>query len=233
MPIKLLLAEDEPAVASFIIRSLSEEGYDVSLAPDGTTALAMATEHAFDGLLLDIMMPGLNGLDVCRRLREAGSAVPILMLTALSSTENVVTGLDCGADDYLAKPFKLAELVARIRALVRRGVSGTSNGGSTAAPLLSLGGLVLNPDEKTVMRDGQSIELTATEFRLLEYLLRNARRVVSRTDILEAVWGYDFDTGTKLVDVYIAYLRRKVDKDFPTKLIHTAVGMGYVAKEGA
>lgn len=226
----ILLAEDEPAVASFVIRSLSEEGYTVSVAPDGNTALDMASAHAFDLLILDVMMPGASGFEVCRQLRAAGSLVPILLLTALGSTENIVTGLDGGADDYLAKPFKTAELLARIRALTRRA---TATAGNTpkSTSTISLAGLVLNLDEKTVMRDGQSIDLTATEFRLLEYLLRNARRVVSRSDILDEVWGYDFDTGTKLVDVYIAYLRKKVDKNFSTKLIHTAVGMGYVLRE--
>jgi DNA-binding response OmpR family regulator len=230
----ILLAEDEPAVASFITRSLSEEGYAVSVAPDGHTALQMANAHTFDLLILDVMMPGASGLEVCRRLRASGNCVPILLLTALGSTENIVTGLDGGADDYLSKPFKTAELLARLRALTRRTAghgSATSDGMVAPPKILSLGDLTQNIDEKTVAREGRPIELTATEFRLLEYLLRNARRVVSRTDILEAVWGYDFDTGTKLVDVYIAYLRKKIDKDFPGKLIHTAVGMGYVMKE--
>ena len=226
----ILLAEDEPAVASFIIRRLSEEGYTVSVAPDGTTALDMAAAHTFDLLILDVMMPGASGFEVCRQLRAAGYSVPILLLTALGSTENIVTGLDGGADDYLAKPFKTAELLARIRVLGRRAAA-TPAATPKAAGTLIVGDLVLHPDEKTVARDGQPIELTATEFRLLEYLMRNARRVVSRTDILDAVWGYDFDTGTKLVDVYIAYLRKKVDKNFSSRLIHTAVGMGYVLKE--
>ena len=226
----ILLAEDEPAVASFIIRSLSEEGYNVSVAPDGTTALEMADAHSFDMLILDVMMPGASGFEVVRRLRGDNNSVPILMLTALGTTENIVTGLDGGADDYLSKPFKTAELLARIRALTRR-TSQPQKGEAAAAGVLRVGELELNPDEKTVARAGASIDLTATEFRLLEYLMRNARRVVSRTDILDTVWGYDFDTGTKLVDVYIAYLRKKIDRDFPSKLIHTAVGMGYVMKE--
>jgi DNA-binding response OmpR family regulator len=168
----------------------------------------------------------------CRKIREKGIDTPILMLTALGTTENVVTGLDSGADDYLSKPFKLAELSARIRSLLRRkqqsSGSADNNGNDQD---LSLSDLVLNTAEKTATRAGKYIELTATEYRLLEYLLKNRKRVVSRMDILEQVWGVDFNMNTKVVDVYINYLRKKVDKDFEPKLIHTAVGMGYIMKE--
>lgn len=228
---KILLVEDEAGVASFVIRSLSEEGHEVSNAPDGNTGLMMAEAHLFDVILLDIMLPGMNGLEVCRRIRDKGIDTPILMLTALGTTENVVTGLDSGADDYLSKPFKLAELSARIRSLLRRKHMPVNNNGNHEEEVLSLADLVLHIHEKTVTRAGKSIELTATEYRLLEYLLKNRRRVVSRMDILEQVWGVDFNMNTKVVDVYINYLRKKVDKDFEPKLIHTAVGMGYILKE--
>lgn len=227
---KILLVEDEVSVASFIIRSLTEEGYEVSTAPDGNIGLTMATSHAFDIVLLDIMLPRINGLEVCRRIRDRGITTPILMLTALGTTENVVTGLDSGADDYLAKPFKLAELTARIRSLLRR---------KNAAPAadarsdheLTFADLTLNTLEKTAHRGGKSIDLTATEYRLLEYLLKNPKRVLPRMDILEQVWGIDFNMNTKVVDVYINYLRKKVDRDFEPKLIHTVVGLGYILKE--
>lgn len=226
---RVLLVEDEPSVASFIQRSLTEEGYEVSVAPDGSLGLSMAKEHTFDIIILDIMLPGINGLQVCKQLRESGCKSPILILTALGSTENVVTGLDYGADDYLVKPFKLAELSARMRSLQRR------KQGAQSIPdqsrLLTIADLILNPDEKKVTRSNKVIELTATEFRLLEYLLKNQRRVLSRGDILEAVWEIGFDANTKVVDVYINYLRKKIDKNFEPKLIHTAVGMGYVIKE--
>lgn len=230
---KLLLVEDEASVASFIIRSLTEEGYEVSVAPDGLLGLEMALSHSFQIILLDVMLPGMNGIELCRRLREAGNATPVLMLTALGSTENLVTGLDSGADDYLSKPFKLAELLARIRSLTRR--AGQSSAGQPVPEKegLAIADLFLNTNEKTATRAGRPIDLTATEYRLLEYLLQNQRRVLSRMDILEQVWGIDFNMNTKVVDVYINYLRRKIDKDFEPKLIHTAVGMGYILKEGA
>lgn len=225
---KVLLVEDEVSVASFVIRSLTEEGHEVSNAPDGNIGLTMALAHSFDVILLDIMLPGTNGLEVCRKLREKGVRTPVLMLTALGTTENVVTGLDSGADDYLVKPFKLAELTARIRSLLRR--QPATEGAGTDEDL-SLADLRLNTREKTAIRGGKLIELTATEYRLLEYLLRNRRRVLSRMDILEQVWGVDFNMNTKVVDVYINYLRKKVDRDFEPRLIHTAVGLGYIMKE--
>lgn len=228
----ILLVEDEASVASFIIRSLTEEGYEVSLAPDGLLGLAMAQSHTFSLILLDVNLPGMNGMEVCRKLREAGNTTPVLMLTALSDTEHLVAGLDSGADDYLSKPFKLAELLARIRSLRRRAAPAASEVSSVAKKNgLSISDLFLNTDEKIATRAGKPIDLTATEYRLLEYLMQNQRRVVSRMDILEQVWGIDFNMNTKVVDVYINYLRKKVDKDFEQKLIHTAVGMGYMLKE--
>lgn len=227
----ILLVEDEAHVASLIIRSLSEEGYEVSLAPDGSTGLDMALQNNFDLILLDIMLPGINGLEVCRKIRASGSTVPILMLTALGTTQNIVTGLDSGADDYLVKPYKLAELLARVRSMIRRnnniGINNTENNPEQ----IQIADLVLNLKDKTAVRAGQKIELTATEYRLLKYLMVNKRRLVSRMDILENVWGVDFNMNTKVVDVYVNYLRKKIDKDFDNKLIHTSIGMGYILKE--
>lgn len=225
----ILLVEDEAHVASLIIRSLSEEGYEVSLAPDGNTGLEMATRNDFDLVILDIMLPGINGLEVCRRLRANGNKKPILMLTALGTTENIVTGLDSGADDYLVKPYKLAELLARVRSMIRRG--STIPEIEEAVEKKQLADLVLDLKEKTATRGGKKIDLTATEYRLLKYMLANKRRVLSRMDILEHVWGIDFNMNTKVVDVYVNYLRKKIDKDFDNKLVHTVIGMGYVLKE--
>ncbi len=222
---KILLVEDESAVVSLIRRSLSEQGMEVSVAMDGSTGMRMATDHLFDVLILDIMLPGMNGIDICRSLRNAGTQVPILMLTALGSTENVVTGLDAGADDYLSKPFKLTELHARIRALGRRkGNAGNEDN------TLAFGGLTMNTSSKAVSRNGIQISLTATEIKLLEFFLRNPNRVLSRMEILEHVWDINFNLGTNVVDVYVNYLRKKIDRDFDTRLIHTLVGMGYMLK---
>ncbi len=227
----ILLVEDEAHVASLIIRSLSEEGYEVSLAPDGSTGLDMALQNNFDLILLDIMLPGINGLEVCRKIRASGSTVPILMLTALGTTQNIVTGLDSGADDYLVKPYKLAELLARVRSMIRRNNNIGLNNAENNPEQIQIADLVLNLKDKTAVRAGQKIELTATEYRLLKYLMTNKRRLVSRMDILENVWGVDFNMNTKVVDVYVNYLRKKIDKDFDNKLIHTSIGMGYILKE--
>lgn len=232
---KLLLIEDEPAVVSFIHRYLTEAGYDVTVAMDGPTGLQMAMDHAFQLIILDVMLPGMSGIAVCKELRTQQNKTPILMLTALGSTENVVSGLDSGADDYLIKPFKQAELLARIRSLLRRQPDSTST--STTAPpaanLLKLADLELNTDTKSASRCGESITLTATEYRLLEYFLRNPRRVLSRMEILENVWGIDFNMNTKVVDVYVNYLRKKVNRKGLPALIQTVVGMGYMLKEEA
>ncbi len=229
----ILLIEDEANVASLIMRSLSEEGYEVSLAPDGTTGLDMAMQYPFDMIILDIMLPGINGLEVCRRIRAAGRSTPILMLTALGTTQNVVAGLDSGADDYLVKPYKLAELLARTRSMMRRGTNnGHQQETSASAERIQIADLVLNLDDKTASRGNKKIDLTATEYRLLRYLLSNKRKLVSRMDILEHVWGINFNMNTKVVDVYVNYLRKKIDKDFDVKLIHTVIGMGYILKEG-
>ncbi|MBN9483980.1 MAG: DNA-binding response regulator [Bacteroidetes bacterium 43-93] len=223
----ILLVEDEASVASLIIRSLAEEGYEVSLAPDGQTGLDMATQNSFDLLILDIMLPGINGLGLCKRIRANGDTTPILMLTALGTTQNIVAGLDSGADDYLVKPYKLAELLARVRSMIRRG-KGSAAASDTEK--IKVADLELNLQDKTATRSGQKIDLTATEYRLLKYLMTNARRLVSRMDMLEHVWGVDFNMNTKVVDVYVNYLRKKIDKDHEQKLIHTVVGMGYILK---
>lgn len=223
----ILLVEDEAAVASFVQRGLQEAGHEVAVAMDGTTGLQMATSHNFDLLVLDVMLPGINGIELCRSFRLQNTQTPVLMLTALGSSENIVTGLDTGADDYLVKPFKLAELLARIRALGRR----SNHQPAQAKQVLRMADLQLDLEAKTVHRDGKPIQLTATEFRLLTYLLQNRKRVVSRMEILENVWDVHFDMGTNVVDVYVNYLRRKIDKQFNPRLIHTVVGMGYVMKE--
>lgn len=221
----VLLVEDEASVAIMINKGLSEAGHQVSIAPDGNIGWQMATSTGFDVLILDIMMPGMNGLELCRKLREHQVDTPILMLTALSTTENIVIGLDNGADDYLAKPFKFAELEARIRNLVRRRSIPNSN-----ADEISVNDLTLNLASKTAIRNSKEITLTSTEYRLLEYMVKNKGRVLSRLQLLENVWGIDFNMGTNVVDVYVNYLRKKIDKDAENKLIHTVTGMGYVIK---
>ena len=224
---KILIVEDEADVVSVLRRTLDEAGYEVSVAMDGNSGYQMARQSSFDLLILDIMMPGMNGLDLCRRLRSEQDPTPILMLTALNSTENIVAGLDSGADDYIPKPFHYNELLARIRSVIRR----NSSEQGPATRKLTVGDLTLDPDAKLVSYNNQPFNLTATEFRLLEYFLRNKGRVVSRQDVLEAVWGIDFNMSTNVVDVYVNYLRKKLDKAGAEKLIHTQVGMGYILKD--
>ncbi|MBD1393174.1 response regulator transcription factor [Mucilaginibacter glaciei] len=223
---KVLLIEDEPGLVSVITRGLTVAGMEVSVAADGLMGLDMALNHQFDIILLDIMLPGMNGVQVCKEVRKQNDVVPILMLTALSSTENIVTGLNSGADDYLAKPFQFAELEARIRTLVRR-----SKAASTPKSVVSIAGLEVDTVSKLVKRNGNGISLTATEYNLLEYFVKNQNMVLSRIQILENVWDIDFNMGTNVVDVYVNYLRKKVDNGYDTKLIHTVFGMGYIFKE--
>ncbi|NSL88324.1 response regulator transcription factor [Chitinophaga sp. Mgbs1] len=228
---KLLLIEDEPAVVSVITRGLSEAGYEVSVALDGASGLRMALDNpSFLLIILDVMLPGMNGIEVCRALRKEQLATPILMLTALGTTENIVMGLDSGADDYLVKPFKLAELEARIRSLLRRKSSAIPPQPESTS-LLQLADLELNTDTKSASRQGKNIQLTATEYRLLEFLLKNPRKVLSRMEILEHVWGIDFNMNTKVVDVYINYLRKKINKHSQQELIQTVTGLGYMLRE--
>lgn len=226
--LKILLIEDEPGLVSVIIRGLNEAGMEVSVAADGQIGLEMAMKHQFDLIILDIMLPGMNGIQVCRELRKADNNVAVLMLTALSSTENIITGLDSGADDYLVKPFKFAELEARIRSLVRR-----SKNVAPVRNTVRIDDLEVDLLSKTVSRAGKQIILTATEYRLLEYFIRNQNVVLSRIQILEHVWDIDFNMGTNVVDVYINYLRKKLDQGYKTKLIHTVFGMGYLFKADA
>ncbi len=223
---KILLIEDEPSVSSFIKRGLEEHGFEVQQAFDGDTGFRLARQGLFGLIILDLILPHKNGMEVCRELREEGHKdVPILMLTALSTTSDLVAGLEAGADDYLRKPFKFQELLARIQALSRRRQIMPNN------RKLRVANLEMDLDGKTVTRNGKEITLTAKEFNLLEYFIRNKGRVISRNTILEQVWELDFDTGTNVVDVYVNYLRKKVDKGFSPKLIHTVIGMGYVVKE--
>ncbi|MGI4737963.1 MAG: response regulator [Janthinobacterium lividum] len=224
---KILLVEDEPSVAAFLHQGLTEQDYTVDLAADGLLGLHRAQSTQYDCLILDQMLPGLSGLEVCRQVRAYDPGVPILMLTALGETDDKIRGLDAGADDYLVKPFAFAELLARLRALVRRRTDAPA-----AVATLRLADLTLDPGTKRVERAGQLIQLTAREFALLEYLLRHQGRVVSRAELLEHVWDMNFDTGSNVIDVYINFLRKKADKGFASKLIHTLVGMGYVLREG-
>lgn len=228
---RLLLVEDEPDIASFIKKSLEEEDYEVTVAMDGTMAWQYINSFEYSLFIFDLMLPGVNGLELCKRCRQQGLKTPVLMLTALGATDNIVMGLDSGADDYLTKPFKLAELLARIRSLLRRQPVHSEMPLQLAKNTLTFADVVLDLDEKSVTRNNVPVELTATEFRLLEFLLKNPRKVVSRMEILEKVWGYDFNLNTKVVDVYINYLRKKLDKDNPVKLINTVTGMGYILKE--
>lgn len=222
----LLLVEDEPNVVSVVVRGLSAEGFSVSVAPDGTTGEKMALTNNFDLIILDIMLPGINGLELCKIIKKEKPNVPIIMLTALGTTENVVNGLDNGADDYLIKPFKFAELFARIRMLLRR-----YNGTVNPDQIINIGNLQINLTAKSVKRGDDEITLTATEYRLLEFMAKNKAKILSRIDILENVWDIDFNLGTNVVDVYVNYLRKKIDKNSDQKLIHTAVGLGYVLKD--
>jgi len=221
---KILLVEDEERVSSFIKRGLEENGIQVTQAFDGSTGLRMAQRNKFDVIILDVIMPEMNGLEVCRKLKaEFGSDISILILTALGTTDDIVEGLNIGADDYLVKPFKIRELLARVQALGRRK--------SVLAQIIKVRDLELDRETKEVRRQGKIITLTAREYRLLEYLILNKNKVVSRMDILESVWDINHDLGTNVVDVYINYLRKKVDQGFESPLIKTVIGMGYVIKE--
>ena len=221
---RVLVVDDEPAVRESISRSLRFEGYEVELAADGESALKSQAARPADAVVLDVMMPVIDGLETCRRLRATGDRVPVLMLTARRAIGDRVTGLDAGADDYLVKPFALEELLARLRALLRR----TDSGGSEK---LSFGDLELNVTARTVLRADRMIDLTRTEFDLLELLLRHPRHVLSRSVLFTEVWGYDFGTGSNSLDVYIGYLRRKLEAQGEPRLVHTVRGVGYVLKE--
>ena len=225
---RILVVEDQKKMSGFLKKGLSEAGYTVDVAETGETAEALLSEIDYSLVLLDVMLPDQNGLDTAKHLRRDGFTGPILMLTALSGTAAKVAGLDSGADDYLTKPFEFEELLARVRALLRRN-SQSSTGEQTS---LKFGDLELNMLNRSASRSGQVIALTSKEFALLEYLMRNAGRVVTRTQILENVWDIHFDNSSNVIDVYINMLRKKLDSPFPTKLIHTVIGAGYTLKEG-
>jgi len=225
----ILVVDDERAVRDSLQRALELEGYRVELAEDGEQALRrLDLEPPPDAVILDVLMPGADGLEVCRRLRGAGNEVPVLMLTARAEIDSRVAGLDAGADDYLPKPFALAELLARLRALLRR-LGGDDEPGAAGA--LRFGDLELDPGTRVVSRGGQHIELTRTEFSLLELFLRNPRQVLTRSIIFERVWGYDFGPSSNSLDVYIGYLRRKTETGGRNRLIHTVRGVGYALRD--
>lgn len=222
---KLLIVEDEPNLLSILRKGFTENNNDVSVALDGKTALEMIYNYNFDVVVLDVMLPDINGIEICRRLRASKNFVPILFLTALGTSENIVTGLNAGADDYLVKPFKFGELEARVHALYRRAQQEPERIDS-----ILIGDLDINVKAKSVKRKGEAIVLTAKEFKLLYYLAKNQGIIVSRDQILDNVWDINFDMNTNVVDVYINYLRKKIDKPFDLKLIHTIKGLGYVIK---
>ena len=220
---RLLVVEDEPKVAGFVRQGLTEEGYAVDVASDGETGLAMALDQVHDLIILDIQLPRMDGLRVLQEIRRARVPTPVLLLTVRATIEEKVLGLDAGADDYLTKPFAFQELVARVRALLRRRAE-------PAPPVLQIADLTLDPARRTVSRGGERIDLTPREFALLDYFMRHPGRVLTRTMIAEHVWDYSFDSTTNVIDVYVNYLRKKIDADREPKLLHTIRGVGYVLK---
>lgn len=228
---KILLVEDEISVVDFIKKGLTEGNYEVSVAFNGETALKMAGNSSYDLYILDIMLPDKNGLEVCKELRLRGINSPVLFLTALGTSENIAHGLDIGADDYLVKPFKFIELSARINALLRRTNKKDFSEKETSKNIYILADLIVDDDAKTVTKNNFKISLTATEYRLLLALIKNKGKVLSRLELLESAWSINFNLGTNVVDVYINYLRKKIDSESENKLVHTVVGMGYVLKE--
>lgn len=223
----ILLVEDEQRIADTLRFGLKENGYDVETAYDGDIGYRLFQSRPFDLVILDVNLPGMNGYELCKNIRVQNANVPVIMLTALSAIDDKIDGYDAGADDYILKPFEFRELTMKIRVLLRRTVDSQLPTGN----MLHAGDLVMNLDTKEVSRGDEAVVLTSKEFQLLEYLLRNKNRVVSRADIAVNVWDIDFDTNTNIIDVYINYVRNKIDKPFPEKLIHTQVGMGYVLKE--
>jgi two-component system, OmpR family, response regulator MprA len=223
--VRVLVVDDEPAVRAAVTRALSLDGYDVTSADDGPAALQAVLRERPELVVLDVLMPGLDGVAVCRRLRRDGDRTPVLMLTARDAVSDRVAGLDAGADDYLVKPFALEELLARVRALLRRTVNGDLHG------VLRFADLSLDPATREVRRGGRDVELTRTEFLLLELFLLNPRQVLPRSLIFDRVWGYDFGPTSNSLEVYVGYLRRKLEADGEERLLHTVRGVGYALRE--
>lgn len=222
---KILLVEDEVSLASFIRKGVESEGYEIDLAYDGLMGQRLADNNTYDVMVLDVNLPKINGFDLCRHIKQESPRQPVMLLTALDSLPDKESGFGAGADDYLVKPFQFRELMLRIKALARRNSDYTG-----LKRVLRVADLELDTEAHSVTRAGQRIELTAREYALLEYLMINQGRTVSRVDIAEKVWDLHFDTNTNVIDVYVNYLRKKIDKDFSPKLLHTVVGMGYVLR---
>jgi two-component system response regulator MprA len=229
--VRVLVVDDDQSVRDSLARSLRFEGYDVGLAADGVEALEAIAAGSPDAVILDVMMPRMDGVEACRRLRASGDTTPVLLLTARDGVGDRVAGLDAGADDYLVKPFALEELLARLRALLRR--SQVAGGPGEASGVLGYADLTLDPATRDVRRGARHLQLTRTEFALLEAFLTNPRQVLSRSQLFDRVWGYDFGTTSNSLDVYIGYLRRKLEAGGEPRLLHTVRGVGYVLREGA
>lgn len=223
---KILIVEDSKNIAQMLKRGLEEKGFEADIAPDGYIGIKKATEQKYDAVILDIKLPLVNGYEVCKEIRKTDARIPIIMLTAYGSMENKLAGFDLGADDYITKPFELKELMARLKVCLKRGkeISQTSF-------IYKIADLELNCQTKIVTRAGINISLTAKEYLLLEFFMKNQNRVISRAELSENIWEISFDTGTNIVEVYMNYLRNKIDKDFSPKLIHTSIGLGYIMKE--
>jgi DNA-binding response OmpR family regulator len=224
---RILIVEDEKRLADLLKAGLAEQGFEVDQAYDGYVGKTLAFKKEYDLIILDINLPLINGYDLCREIRSLNNDIPVIMLTAMASPENKLAGFDVGADDYILKPFEFKELLARVRVFLRR----TTPSEKPEDNIIQIDDLVINSTRKTVYRKDILIELTAKEFTLLEYLARNKGKVVSRSEIAEKIWNLKFDTGTNYIDVYINYLRKKIDRDYENKLIHTRVGLGYVLKD--
>ena len=223
---RILLVEDEPKTLQSVKKGLEEFGYDVEVAIDGSTAKKLALAKPYSLIITDLLLPELDGRELCRAIRIANIETPILMLTALGSTEDIVKGFEIGADDYLTKPFAFQEFIARVKSLLKR-----KDKTSAEQNILRISSLSMNLDLRIVKRDEKTIELTAKEFALLEYFLRNQGKIISKAELAKNVWRMDFDTGTNMVEVYVNYLRKKIDRDFDHKLIQTQIGMGYIIQE--
>lgn len=224
--IRILLIEDEPKTVQSLKRGLEENNYEVEVAYDGFMGKQLATRNTYQLIVSDIIIPGINGIELCKELRSLGIQTPILMLTALSTTDDKLIGFEAGADDYLAKPFDFKEFMARVKALIKR-----SNQTLVDSQVLKFADLELDLTSKLVTRSGQKINLTAKEFQLLEYFLKNQEKVISKAEIAENIWEVEDENSSNLIEVYVNYLRKKVDKNFPSKLIHTQFGMGYILRQ--